>query len=89
MSDVMRLLEALAGNPAFSDAAECAHLLERLDPAVRGALVARDEVALRAALGARASMVCSINVPSDDENDFQDQPAAPDEQPDDSDARAA
>lgn len=89
MSNVTMLLEQYARDPAFGETAECARLLQGLDPAVRNALAARDQAALRAALGTRAFMVCSINVPNDDENDFQDEPSLPDEQPDESDARAA
>lgn len=59
---------------------------EQLDPStlapdVRTALLERDPVALRMALGLAPTFACVVAMPNDDEREFEEQPAAPDDQP--------
>lgn len=89
MRNVAEYLEALGRDAAFPSVRNRTERLQSLAPAVRVALIAGDAPALRKALGLQAVMACMISAPNEDEKDFEDQPAIPDEQPDDSDVRAA
>lgn len=89
MSDALTFLEAMGGNARLASHAERDGMLEHVDPVVREAILGRDAEALRDALGGRAVMVCSVSLPSEDEPGFDEQPLAPDEEPDESEVRAA
>lgn len=86
MDDVLEYLEALACDTSRADHAR---LLERLEPAVRKAVLECDVIALRSAMGGRVRMVCSISLPNDDDLPFEEQPAVPEDRPDESEVQAA
>lgn len=88
MQNVVTLLEQLGADAALAGAA-LEPRLEGLPRAEREALRARDAAGLRAALGVQATMACLVAVPNDDEKEFDDAPATPDELPDGSEVRAA
>jgi hypothetical protein len=78
MTNVLDHLESLAVSPAASGQA----LPAGLPAAVRAAIGAGDATALAHALGGRAFMACSIYAPERDEPGREEQPVAPDEEPD-------
>lgn len=84
MHPILRLLETLGIDAEHGDAQA---LLAGQPPAVVAAWNTRDAAALARLLGGRATMACSIYAPEEDVP--ADEPAQPDEAPDEGEPRAA
>lgn len=89
MRDVTDYLESLACQAGSNSGSDHAGMLDRLPGEVRTCMVEGDADGLRRALGLPAVMVCMITAPGDDNDGFDEQPVAPDEQPDEAETRAA
>jgi len=83
MSNVIDLLEKLGSDPLLrhaSDAVLEQALLEAcVDPAIREALMTRDQHKLETLLGATANVCCMIATPAQEEDDDDDQPSKDDD----------
>ena len=77
MSNVIDFLERFGANAnlryAADDAVEAALKLAGIDEAVRAAIVAKDQRALEALLGADTNVCCVVNKPDDEEEEEDDE----------------
>lgn len=89
MSDIVRLLEALACDPRGSVAPGPAAAAAPLSPDARSAVSTGDIAALHALLGTRAAMACLITAPENDEPQRDDEPDDEPATPEEEQARAA
>jgi hypothetical protein len=76
VSNIIDFLERLGGDAglrhASDDAVEAALKLAGIDQAVRSAIVAKDQSALEALLGANTNVCCMINKPDEEEEEEED-----------------
>lgn len=76
MSNVIDLLERLGSDPALRHASDAtleqALIAAQVDPAIRDALLARDQRRLETLLGASANVCCMIATPAREEDDDDD-----------------
>jgi len=76
VSNVIDFLERLGGDAnlryASDDAVEAALKLAGIDEAVRAAIVAKDQGALEALLGADTNVCCIVEKPDDEEEEEED-----------------
>lgn len=89
MSDVIAFLELLGRSVLPMSEADRLQTAAKFGPEVESAFAARDAARLVRMLGGRAFMACSIMAPEADEPLPDEQPAAPDDVPDDGEVRAA
>lgn len=89
MRDVIDYLENVGCHSDHGSGSQPQPMLEKLLPAARAAIARGDAEALRRALGLTLVMACMISVPSDDEDGFEEQPASPDESPEETETKAA
>lgn len=88
MRDVIDYLESLACAAGSERGSDQAERLDRIPVEVRTCIVEGDADRLKRALGLPRAMACMITAPGD-EDGFDEQPAVPDEQPDEAETRAA
>ena len=89
MSNVIDFLEKFGGDAhlryASDDAVEAALKLAGIDEAVRAAIVAKDQRALEALLGADTNVCCMVERPDDEEEEEDDEDEDEDEDDDEDD----